>query len=87
MTKKQEQKPSENADELPFEQVLSRLTHVVDKLEEGDLPLEEALAIFEQGVRLSRMGSRRLDEAERKIEVLLNDSGEPKVAPFEEQTP
>jgi exodeoxyribonuclease VII small subunit len=54
-----------------FEDVLSRLGSVVDKLEAGDLPLEDSLALFEEGVRLSRIGAARLDEAERRVERLL----------------
>jgi exodeoxyribonuclease VII small subunit len=62
-----------NDGELPFEVILERLEGVVEALEQGDTPLEEALATFEQGVALSRLGAARLDEAERRIEVLLSD--------------
>jgi exodeoxyribonuclease VII small subunit len=58
---------------LCFEEILSRLQHVVEELEEGNLPLEKALESFEQGIRLARVGSRRLDEAERRVEILLSD--------------
>lgn len=54
-----------------FEDILARLGSVVDKLEAGDLPLEDSLLLFEEGVRLSRLGSARLDEAERRVERLL----------------
>lgn len=54
-----------------FEEVLGRLSEVVEHLERGDLPLEESLALFEEGVRLSRAGSKRIDEAERRVEQLL----------------
>ncbi len=60
-----------DADQAPFDQVLDRLSQVVERLEGGDLPLEAALAAFEEGVTLSRAGARRLDEAERKVEALL----------------
>ncbi|MBF0282959.1 MAG: exodeoxyribonuclease VII small subunit [Magnetococcales bacterium] len=53
-----------------FEQSLGRLEEVVQRLERGDLPLEEALASFEEGMRLSRLCQKRLDEAEQKIEEL-----------------
>lgn len=56
-----------------FEQILSRLQQVVERLESGELPLEESLAVFEEGVRLSRLGARRLDEAEQRVEELLAD--------------
>jgi exodeoxyribonuclease VII small subunit len=57
--------------ETRFEDILSRLGSVVDKLETGDLPLEDSLLLFEEGVRLSRLGTARLDEAERRVERLL----------------
>lgn len=76
--------PSELAG-LSFEQILDRLNQVVDQLESGEAPLEQSLSIFEQGVQLSRLGGRRLDEAERRIEILLNENGEPTTAPFEKE--
>ena len=60
--------------ELSFENVLARLTQVVERLESGDLPLEESLAVFEEGIQLSRLGAKRLDEAEARVEELLGDS-------------
>jgi exodeoxyribonuclease VII small subunit len=64
----------ENA-EPSFEQILARLEAVVERLEGGDLPLQESLAIFEEGIRLSRLGAQRLDDAERRVEELLGDDG------------
>src|SRR5688572_32573982 len=63
--------------EARFEDVLARLGSVVEKLEAGDLPLEDSLSLFEEGVRLSRIGAARLDEAERRVERLLrgDDAG------------
>jgi len=58
-------------DTLSFEQVLEKLEGVVAELERGELPLEQALAAFERGVLLSRKGASLLDDAERRIEVLL----------------
>lgn len=74
----QEPEPS-----LSFEESLNELEAVVKELESGDLPLEEALQRFEKGVELSRACRRQLEEAERKVEILLkkNDTVEP--APFE----
>ncbi len=60
--------------ELSFEEILAKLTQVVERLEKGDLPLEESLAVFEQGIQLSRLGSNRLDAAEAKVEELLGES-------------
>lgn len=56
-----------------FEASLSNLEKIVRQLEEGDLPLEESLKLFEEGVRLSRECQERLNQAERRIEVLLQD--------------
>jgi exodeoxyribonuclease VII small subunit len=54
-----------------FEGQLASLERIVRELERGDLPLERSLELFEQGVRLSRECQERLNEAERRIEVLL----------------
>jgi exodeoxyribonuclease VII small subunit len=56
-----------------FETQLGALEKVVRDLERGDLPLEESLKLFEEGVRLSRECQERLNQAERRIEVLLRD--------------
>ena len=73
MTRQKAAQPKDLAD-ATFEDVLTRLETVVDKLEKGDLPLEESLSVFEEGVRLSRLCSKKLDEAEKKVEILLKDS-------------
>lgn len=73
------------APEKSFESSLEELEQIVRQLEGGDLPLDRSLALFEQGVRLSRECQKRLDEAERKVEILLRGSdGAYKPAPFEE---
>lgn len=59
------------AEEKSFESSLRELERIVEQLEAGDLPLEQSLDLFEQGVRLSRECQRRLDEAEQKVEILL----------------
>ena len=71
------------AQEPSFEAALARLEEIVHELEEADLPLERSLAVFEEGVRLSRLLHQRLNEAERKVEILLKDeSGEKVPVPF-----
>ena len=57
-----------------FEESLDELEQIVATLEEGDMPLEESLAMFERGVNLSRECRDRLTKAERRIEVLMKDS-------------
>jgi len=70
--------------EKNFEKALSRLEGIVSKLEGGDLDLEESLKLFEEGIRLSHFCSQKLDEAERKVEVLLRDKeGVLKSRPFD----
>jgi len=69
-----------------FEKALKRLEEIVNKLESGDLPLDESLKIFEEGVKLSRFCTKKLDEAERKVEVLLkNKEGKFTTKPFSEE--
>ncbi len=61
--------------DLKFEDCLTRLEQIVNALESGNLPLEESLKVFEEGVTLSRHCARYLDEAERRIELLTRDEG------------
>lgn len=56
---------------LSLEDILARLQRVVESLEKGDLPLEASLQCFEEGVRLTREGQKRLDLAEKRVEQLL----------------
>ena len=58
----------------PFEQSLSDLEEIVAKLEAGDLPLEESLKLFEEGIRLSRTCRERITSATRRIEVLMRET-------------
>ena len=60
--------------EQKFEEAFQKLESIVKKLEDGNLSLEESLKAFEEGVRLSRFCSKKLDEAEKKVEMLLKDS-------------
>jgi exodeoxyribonuclease VII small subunit len=76
----------ENKERVPktFEASLEALEQIVRDLEQGDLPLEKSLELFEQGIRLSRECQERLSQAERRIEILLRDNqGRPITAPFE----
>ncbi len=59
---------------VKFEQAMARLKAIVGELEKGDLPLDESLKIFEEGIRLSKNCLRVLEEAERKVEVLVQDT-------------
>ena len=81
---KREQTKSTTAQAPNFEAHLASLERIVRELERGDLPLEQSLELFEQGVKLSRECQERLNEAERRIEVLLRGGDGSTVAvPFE----
>jgi exodeoxyribonuclease VII small subunit len=67
-----------------FESALQRLDAIVKTMEEGDLPLAAALELFEEGVNLSQFCHTKLDEAERKVEILVKKpDGMLETAPFE----
>ena len=57
-----------------FEQSMKQLERIVQELEEGDLPLEKAIKKFEEGIKLTKLCSEKLDETEKKISVLLKNS-------------
>ncbi|MCG6946082.1 MAG: exodeoxyribonuclease VII small subunit [Deltaproteobacteria bacterium] len=69
-----------------FEEALQKLEAIVTQMEEGDLPLEETLKAFEEGVRLARYCASKLDEAERKVEKLMRDqAGKLQATSFSEE--
>ncbi len=72
--------------EKKFEAALARLEEIVQELEKGDIPLEQSLKLFEEGIKLSRICNKRLEEAERKVEILIKDkNGMMRAEPFEEE--
>ena len=67
-----------------FEKAFKDLEEIVKKLEGEELPLDESLRLFEQGISLSRFCHQRLEEVEKKIELILADAkGQPRSEPFE----
>ena len=68
--------------EPKFEENLKRLEQIVDQLESKEAPLEQSLALFEEGVHLARGCQKTLDEAKKKVEILVKETGELK--PFAE---
>ena len=69
--------------ELPFEKALDELEKIVGHLEEGKLPLDEAMTKYEEGVRLTKHCHNKLNDAEKKIELLIKKSdGEFETKPF-----
>jgi exodeoxyribonuclease VII small subunit len=76
---------TQSAKEENFEAALKELEGIVEQLERGDLPLEKSLELFERGITLTRVCQKRLDEAERKVEMLVQQQGgELSTVPFEE---
>jgi exodeoxyribonuclease VII small subunit len=66
-----------------FEQSMKQLERIVQELEDGDLPLEKAIKKFEEGMKLTKLCSEKLDETEKKISVLLkNAEGQMAEKPF-----
>ena len=66
-----------------FEECLQRLEMIVNELEKGDLALEQSLALFEEGMKLSDSCRKELEEAEGKVEILLKQNGKLQAEPFE----
>jgi len=69
--------------ENKFEDAMRELEDIVKQLESGDLPLEESLKIFEKGVVLSRFCFNKLEEAEKRVSILIKDEGGIRKEPFE----
>jgi exodeoxyribonuclease VII small subunit len=72
---------------LDFEAAMRDLEQIVERLEHGDLPLEESLAAFERGVMLTRSCQTALKEAEQKVEILLKKAGGAQVEDFDPESP
>lgn len=70
-----------------FEASLEELERIVKELEKGDLPLEQSLAIFETGMRLSAECKRQLEEAESRVEILMKKGSEIVAVPFNPEKP
>jgi exodeoxyribonuclease VII small subunit len=69
--------------DLGFDATLARLREVVERLESGNLSLEDSLAVYEEGVKLARRGHELLDGAEKRVELLVSAAGAPATVPFE----
>ena len=69
----------------PFEDSLLELEQLVERMEQGQLPLEDALKAFERGIQLSRTCQKALQEAEQKVQILLEDKGDPTFKPFSDE--
>ena len=69
--------------EKKFEDAMKELEEIVKRLESGDLPLEESLKIFEEGIALSRYCFKKLEEAEKKVSILISDERGIRKEPFQ----
>ena len=74
--------PKKNEAPASFETALTELEHIVNRLESGSLPLEEALNEFERGVQLARQGQSKLQQAEQRVQILLADNEDSPLTPF-----
>ncbi len=68
-----------------FDHILVRLREVVSRLESGELSLEQSLAVYEEGVQLARKGQQLLVNAEKRVEILVNNAGTIEAVPFEDE--
>tara|TARA_Y100000031_G_C7902014_1_gene239999 strand:- start:287 stop:508 length:222 start_codon:yes stop_codon:yes gene_type:complete len=72
------------AKELKFEGMMKKLEDIMEHLESGDMPLEESLKKYEDGVKLLKLCRKRLDETKRKVELLVKKDGKLTKEPFKE---
>jgi exodeoxyribonuclease VII small subunit len=80
-------KPENESKPLDFEAAMRDLEQIVERLEHGDLPLEESLAAFERGVMLTRSCQAALKVAEQKVEILLKKAGGVQAEDFDPESP
>ncbi len=70
---------------VPFEESLAELEQLVERMEQGNLGLEESLKLFERGVQLTQSCQKALKEAEQRVQVLQEKNGEPTLQPFNDE--
>lgn len=75
-------KTAKEAPAFDFEKSLEELENLVNKMEQGDLTLEQSLKEFERGVELTRQCQKALQDAEQKVEILLQKSADAELSPF-----
>jgi exodeoxyribonuclease VII small subunit len=68
---------------LSFEQAMEKLEQIVTRLENGDVPLEQAIELFQEGMKLSQLCGQKLEVVERKIEILMEENGSLVKKPFQ----
>lgn len=73
-----------SVEKFNFENSLSKLNQIVEKMESGGLTLEESLKYFEQGIALTRQCQQALKDAEQKVQILLEKNGKESLEPYDE---
>jgi len=76
-------KSTSNSETFDFEQALAELEQLVERMEQGELSLEQSLKDFEHGIALTRACQGALKEAEQKVQILTRQSGQEELEPFE----
>lgn len=76
---------SKTAEELDFEAAIKELESLVERMEQGDQSLEQSLKDFERGVELTRTCQKALKQAEQKVQLLLEQSGQAELTPFDDE--
>lgn len=71
---------------LRFEESLTELEQLIERLEQGDITLDESLKTFERGVQLTRACQKALKEAEQKVQILLEENGDQTLKPFTDES-
>lgn len=83
MTEETGETPDESGEHVDFEKALEELEGLVERMEKGELSLEDSLQAFERGIALTRHCEKALRSAEQKVEILTREGGEDRVEPFE----
>ncbi|KGA37871.1 exodeoxyribonuclease VII small subunit [Pectobacterium odoriferum] len=74
--------PKKTEQPVSFESSLNELEKIVTRLESGELPLDDALNEFEHGIQLARQSQQKLQQAEQRVQILLNDDPDAPLSPF-----
>lgn len=85
MSKKKTEQQAETRDEISFEKALERLETIVEEMESGKLSLEDMMKRFEEGQGLSKLCSAKLNQVERRIEILVKNNDTVHAEPFEDE--
>ncbi|MFT5674152.1 MAG: exodeoxyribonuclease VII small subunit [Paraglaciecola sp.] len=75
------------AENLTFEESMQELESIVKQMEQGELPLEDALQRFERGIQLARHSQQKLKQAEQKVQILMNQNGQTSLQPLDQSEP